>query len=133
MAVRPRPGPARPRAALPPGRRSAGRSGWSGLDGHDLLAGDLAATLSNELAVPTVVVTLGEEGCVAHCAGASTRYPVEKVAAADTTGASDAFTASFAAHLIVGVPAGEAIQAAQSAAAWAIRRPGGYESMPLSI
>ena len=98
-------------------------------DGPDLGVDDLAAVLSGELAVLTVVVTLGELGCVAHSAGVTTRYPVEKIVAADTTGASDAFTASFAAHLVAGVPAAEAIHAAQSAAAWAIRRSGGYESM----
>jgi ribokinase len=48
----------------------------------------------------------------------------------DTTGASDAFTATFAAHLTAGTPDADAIHAAQSAAAWAIRQPGGHESMP---
>jgi ribokinase len=53
--------------------------------------------------------------------------------AVDTTGASDAFTAVFAAHITAGVPQDDAIQAAQSAAAWAIRYSGGYESMPSPV
>ena len=101
-------------------------------DGRDLPAGELADALATGLGVGTVVVTLGESGCVIHAAGVTRRYPAQKTEAVDTTGASDAFTATFAAHITAGVPEGGAIQAAQSAAAWAIRHPGGHESMPAS-
>ena len=77
-----------------------------------------------------VVVTLGQAGCVLHCDGTSRRYPAEEVAAIDTVGAGDAFVASFAATLAVGAPIEEAVHRAQSAAAWAVRRRGGYEAMP---
>jgi ribokinase len=100
--------------------------------GRDMSADGLASALASELAVPTVVVTLGDSGCVAHDAGGTRRYPVQKTAAVDATGASDAFTATFAAHLAAGAPEADAIHAAQSAAAWAIRHTGGHESMPSS-
>jgi ribokinase len=93
-------------------------------------ADDPAQALSSELAVPTVVVTLGELGCVVHSAGETRRYPAHPATAVDTTGASDAFTATLAAYLIGGTAEEEAIQAASAAAAWTVGRPGGYESMP---
>lgn len=92
----------------------------------------LASSLSRELAVPTVVITLGESGCIAHSAGESRRYPVRESVVVDTTGASDAFTATFAAYTAAGASTPEAIHAAQSAAAWTIGHDGGHESMPSS-
>jgi ribokinase len=99
---------------------------------HDLPADDLAGVLADELSVPAVVVTLGESGCVGHAAGVTRQYPAQEIEAVDTTGASDAFTATFAAYITAGVSEQDAIQAAQSAATWAIRHPGGHESMPPS-
>jgi len=99
--------------------------------GTGLSADALAAALSRDLAVPTVVVTLGASGCVAHNGGTTCRYPAQKTTAVDTTGASDAFTAALAAHLTAGASEPDAIHAAQSAAEWAVRHPGGHESMPL--
>jgi ribokinase len=96
-------------------------------------ADDLAAALATELAVPAVVVTLGESGCIAHSAGASRRYPAHQAVSVDTTGASDAFAASLAAHMVAGASEEEAIQAALAAAAWAIGRSGGHEAMPTSV
>lgn len=100
--------------------------------GRDVPADSLADALSRNLAVPTVVVTLGESGCVCYADGATRRYPARKTTAVDTTGASDAFTATFAAHLTAGASESAAIRAAQSAAEWAISQPGGHESMPPS-
>jgi ribokinase len=99
-------------------------------DGHAVAVDDLAGALSRDLAVPTVVVTLGASGCVAHTAGVSRRYPAHKTVAVDTTGASDAFMATFAAYLTAGAPEPDAIDAAQAAAAWVIQRAGGHGSMP---
>lgn len=92
----------------------------------------LASALSSALALPVVVVTLGESGCVVHAAGESRKYPAQKTAVVDSTGASDAFTATLAAHLTAGASEADAIHAAQSAAAWAIGHLGGHESMPSS-
>jgi ribokinase len=98
----------------------------------DMPADDLAGALAAELGVSTVVVTLGASGCVAHAAGASRRYPAHTTVPVDTTGASDAFMATLAAYLTAGVPESGAIDAAQAAAALAIQRAGGHESMPAS-
>lgn len=94
----------------------------------DLAARSLADALAALKDVPTVVVTLGESGCVAHSAGTSRWYP--KTIAVDTTGAGDAFMATFAAHLTSGAPVPDAVDVAQAAAAWAISRQGGHEYMP---
>jgi ribokinase len=48
----------------------------------------------------------------------------------DTTGASDAFTATFSAYLIAGEEVAEAVAAGQLAASWAVSHHGGQESMP---
>ena len=96
---------------------------------RDLLADGLAGVLAAGLGVPTVVVTLGESGSVLHASGVTRRSPAQEAETVDTTGASDAFKATFAAHITAGVPEADAIQAAQAAAAWAIRHPGGHESM----
>ena len=102
----------------------------SGEGGRNLAADGLADALADELRVPTVVVTLGESGCIAHTAGVTHRYSAQQTVAVDTTGASDAFTATFAAHLTAGAFEADAVHAAQSAAAWAIGHPGGHRSMP---
>jgi ribokinase len=107
-----------------------GSQGASGLPADGPMADRLAEALASDLGVPMVVVTLGESGCVTHVDGITRRYPIEKVAAVDVTGAGDAFMAAFAAGLVSGTPVPEAVQAAQSAAARAVLRPGGYESMP---
>jgi len=93
-------------------------------------AGGLADALAVDLGVSVVVVTLGEAGCLAHFEGGTWRYPAEKAEAVDATGAGDAFMAAFAARLVGGAPVPDAIEAAQSAAAWAVRHPGGHEAMP---
>lgn len=98
--------------------------------GADLTADLLAGELSRNLSVPAVVVTLGESGCVVHADGVSRLYPAARAVPVDTTGASDAFTAVYAASLVAGTTVSDAIYAAQSAAAMAIGRPGGHESMP---
>ena len=99
---------------------------------RDLPADALAGALAARLRVPIVVVTLGALGCVMHAAGVSRQHPAQKIMAVDTTGASDAFTATFAAHIVAGEAESDAIHAAQDSAAWAIRHPGGHQAMPSS-
>src|ERR1019366_5253387 len=72
--------------------------------GGDLTADLLAGELSRKLSVPAVVVTLGESGCVVHADGVSRLYPAPRAVPVDTTGASDAFTAVYAAELVAGTP-----------------------------
>lgn len=97
---------------------------------RDQYVDDLAATLATKLAIPMVVVTLGESGCITHAAGASRRYPAHRAASIDSTGASDAFAASLAAYSLGDASNDEAIEAALAAAAWAIGHPGGHAAMP---
>jgi ribokinase len=97
---------------------------------REVPADGLASALAARLGMGSVVVTLGAAGCVAHALGMTRRYPAPKAETVDTTGASDAFTATFAAYITAGAPEAEAIQAAQSAAAWAVGHPGGCHSMP---
>jgi ribokinase len=98
-----------------------------------LAADGLASALGAELGVGTVVVTLGAAGCAAHTAGVTRQYPAPQAETVDTTGASDAFTATLAALITAGTPEDKAIPAAQTAAAWAIGHPGGYMSMPRRV
>lgn len=99
------------------------------LDGE---SGDPAEALAHQLGVPTVVVTRGASGCLVYADGRCRAYPAPEVVAVDTTGAGDAFVARFAAHLTAGSTVDDAVHAAQSAAAVAIGRSGGHESMPFS-
>lgn len=102
----------------------------SGTGVGEVPSDDLAAVLSAELGVHSVVVTFGAAGCVAHTGGMSHRYPAPETFVVDVTGASDAFTATFAAQLTAGASPAEAVAVGQTAAARAIQRAGGYESMP---
>jgi ribokinase len=101
-----------------------------GVKRQALQEADLADALASELDVPLVVVTLGESGCVSNSSGVARRYPAQQTAPVDTTGASDAFTATLAAYLVGGRPEMVAIEAATAAAATSISRRGGHESMP---
>jgi ribokinase len=98
--------------------------------GKDVPADELADALSVDLGVPTIAVTLGAAGCALHAAGQSRHYRAHQVIAVDTTGAGDAFAATFAAHLTAGASGSDAVQQAQSAAAQAVQRAGGHASMP---
>jgi ribokinase len=93
-------------------------------------AEELPGALAAELAVPQVIVTLGALGCVVHAHGETRRYAAPKAEAVDTTGASDAFTATYVAQFASGANESQAVSKAQTAAALAIDRRGGYEAMP---
>jgi ribokinase len=89
----------------------------------------LAEALAGQFDVRIIAVTLGASGCVVYADGQSCRYPALEVVPVDTTGAGDAFVATFAAHLTAGAAVEDAVHVAQSAAAHAIQRPGAYESI----
>lgn len=101
-------------------------------DGREHQVDDLAMALATELAVPTVVVTLGESGCISHVLGESRQYAARHTVSIDSTGASDAFVSSLAAYMLGGASEAEAIEAGLAAAAWAVGHSGGHESMPES-
>src|SRR5581483_1870138 len=56
----------------------------------------------------SVILTLGERGCLVHAGGEPTRLPADAVDAVDTTGAGDAFVGSLAYFLARGEPLLEA-------------------------
>jgi ribokinase len=56
--------------------------------------------LCRALGVPTVIVTLGAQGCLVSESARCTRLPAHRVKAIDTTGAGDAFAGGFAAGLV---------------------------------
>lgn len=82
-------------------------------DFSNLSSEELAAVLARKIlsaGIPSMVVTLGEEGAVyADSTGSYGCYPAEKVEVRDTTGAGDAFCAGVAAGLTYGKSLQEAV------------------------
>ncbi|MFE7976625.1 ribokinase [Streptomyces shenzhenensis] len=78
----------------------------------------------------SVVVTLGAEGALVADADGVVRVPSPKVAAVDTTGAGDAFTAALAWRLGAGSGLTEAAGYAARVGAAAVTRRGAQESFP---
>ncbi len=100
-------------------------------DGGAADADGLPETLAHRTGARTVVITLGAAGAASWADGTSYRYPAHQAGAVlDTTGAGDAFAATFAARLATGVCLHDAVNAGQAAAALAIQQSGGSESMP---
>jgi ribokinase len=83
-----------------------------------------------QIAVPSVVVTLGQRGCAARLGNnffTQTAYPV---AAVDTTGAGDTFCGVLVAALDQGDSITQAMARASAAAALACTQPGAQSSVP---
>ncbi|MGW3952735.1 ribokinase [Streptomyces sp. NPDC004752] len=78
----------------------------------------------------SVVVTLGAEGALVADADGAVRVPSVGVAAVDTTGAGDAFTAALAWRLGAGSGLAEAAGYAARVGAAAVTRRGAQESYP---
>ncbi|MFD7684788.1 ribokinase [Streptomyces sp. NPDC060187] len=92
------------------------------------------ATALLALGPRSVVITLGAAGAlVAERAGARVRVPSVRVAAVDTTGAGDAFTAALAWRLGRGESLPEAAGYAARVGAAAVTRAGAQESFPTAV
>ncbi|KAA0930327.1 ribokinase [Streptomyces apricus] len=78
----------------------------------------------------SVVVTLGEEGALVADASGPVRVPAVRVAAVDTTGAGDSFTAALAWRLGAGESLAEAAAYAARVGAVAVTRQGAQASFP---
>jgi ribokinase len=78
----------------------------------------------------TVIVTLGDRGCLLVIERESRRYPAWPTTAVDPTGAGDAFTGALAAGLARNIDLGDAIVQASAAAAISVSRPGAQASFP---
>ncbi len=115
------------------------------LDAVDVLivnAGELAAIVAPtgpaasmhdalaRLAVPCVIVTLGERGCCARTPDGLVTQPAFPVSALDTTAAGDTFCGALVAALSEGAPLADALRTASAAAAIACTRLGAQPSIP---
>ncbi len=94
-------------------------------------AGSIAECLAR-LDVPTVVVTLGAQGCCARHLGAWHLQTAFAVNVVDTTGAGDTFCGSLAAALGQGQTMDHALRHASAAGALACTRLGAQSSIPLA-
>ncbi|MEY4138778.1 MAG: hypothetical protein RLZZ371_960 [Pseudomonadota bacterium] len=91
--------------------------------------GTVAAMLQ-QLDVPTVLVTLGQRGCIARQNDGfvvQTAFPVQPV---DTTGAGDTFCGTLVAQLGQGQTLAQAMRTASAAAALACTASGAQSSIP---
>jgi ribokinase len=78
----------------------------------------------------SVVLTLGERGCLVVEGGGVTEVPVERVRAVDTTGAGDAFVGALATFLAAGRSLANAAERANSVAALSVQGRGTQTSFP---
>jgi ribokinase len=85
-----------------------------------------------QVAVPCVVVTLGQRGSVARLGNTFFVQPALNVTAVDTTGAGDTFCGVLVAALDLGDSIELAMQKATAAAALACTQPGAQASIPTS-
>jgi ribokinase len=108
------------------------------------LAGSPASTLSldeahaiarslNSMGPRTVIVKLGEQGCLLLDGNAATPVPAPKVTALDTTAAGDEFNGALAVAVAEGASMLEACRFAVHAAALSVTRLGSQASMPSRI
>jgi len=105
---------------------------FTALTGHRPARGmDAIHRQARGLGVPTVIVTLGESGCLVSAEQGWAAIPAHRVRAVDTTGAGDAFVGGLAAGLVRF--GGDILRAARfgnAAAALSVTRPGTAPSMP---
>jgi ribokinase len=80
--------------------------------------------------VPSVVVTLGERGCIAWIDGEVFTQPAYPVVAIDTTAAGDTFCGVLAASLSRNLGVQDALRNAAAASALACTRLGAQQSIP---
>jgi len=92
-------------------------------------SGGIAECLER-IAVPCVVVTLGEQGCCVRIGGKTTMQDGFSVMPVDTTAAGDTFCGVLVAALARKLPISEALRHANGAAALACTRLGAQSSIP---
>lgn len=78
----------------------------------------------------TVIITLGENGCLLVRRGEVRHFPAFRVTAIDSTAAGDAFNGVLAASLLQGLPLERAIVRATAAGALCVTKRGAQESLP---
>lgn len=92
--------------------------------------GGTVAAMLRQIAVPTVVVTLGLRGCIARQHENIFFQPAFKIAAIDTTAAGDTFCGTLVAQLDQGETLAPALRTASAAAALACTASGAQSSIP---
>ncbi len=113
---------------LIPNQHEAGQ-----LLGREIATADEAATAALELAaqgIGQVIITLGEQGCLACDGKEQFHAGIYPVATVDTTAAGDCFIGAYAVGLCEGMPTREAIRFASAASAITVSRPGASSSLP---
>lgn len=77
-----------------------------------------------------LVLTCGTNGSYVFARGVKSYQPTPKVEVADTVGAGDSFTGSFAAAILAGMPVGEAHKLAVEVSAYVCTQPGAMPQLP---
>ncbi|MHC9083930.1 ribokinase [Luteimonas sp. RIT-PG2_3] len=97
-----------------------------------MLAGDVAdlGAALRRLAVPCIVVTLGEAGCIARVGETMHLQPAFRIEAVDTTAAGDTFCGALVAALAQGEALPAALRIASAASALACTALGAQSSIP---
>ncbi|MGL5316586.1 MAG: carbohydrate kinase family protein, partial [Peptostreptococcaceae bacterium] len=78
----------------------------------------------------TVVITLGEKGCIYRKGGELYNFPAYKTKAIDTTGAGDIFHGAFIFSLAKGYDFVKSIKFSSVCASLSVEKIGGRESIP---
>lgn len=81
--------------------------------------------------IPTVIVTLGEQGALVATEEGIEQIPSFAISPVDTTAAGDAFVGALAVALAEGQPLAAAVRFASGAGALAATRPGAQPSLPI--
>lgn len=92
--------------------------------------GGTVAAMLQQLEVATVVVTLGQRGCIARQYNNFVLQPAFKILPLDTTAAGDTFCGTLVAHLGRGESLAQALRTASAAAALACTASGAQSSIP---
>ena len=80
-----------------------------------------------------LVLTCGTNGSYVFARGMKSYQPTPKVEVADTVGAGDSFTGSFAAAILAGMPVEEAHKLAVEVSAYVCTQPGAMPQLPESL
>jgi ribokinase len=96
----------------------------------DLRSAEKAAQKFVEIGVKTLVLKLGQEGCLVAREGYMFHCPAFEVTPVDTTAAGDAFTAALGVELARRAPFDGAVRFANAAGALSTLKPGAQPSMP---
>ena len=102
----------------------------TGLSADSIEHAEQAARVLLERGAASVLITLGERGCLLVTADTVKHVPVAPVRAVDTTGAGDCFVGSLAFFLASGQPLEESIRRANVIASISVRASGTQTSFP---